>query len=143
MYDKWPKFYLAERVQDASTEKPDIGKRWVLNFLSRHPELKSKYNRKYDYQRAKCEDPEIVNAWFQLVRDTIIKYGIVDTDIYNFDETCFQIGVISTSKVITATDRARTVSIQPGNCEWVIAIETVNAAGWVLPPMIIFKGKLR
>ena len=134
---------LAERVQDASTEKPDIGKRWVLNFLSRHPELKSKYNRKYDYQRAKCEDPEIVNAWFQLVQDTIIKYGIVDTDIYNFDEIGFQMGVISTSKVITATDRARTVSIQPGNREWVTAIETVNAAGWVLPPMIIFKGKLR
>ena len=25
---------LAECVQDTSTEKPDIGKRWVLNFLS-------------------------------------------------------------------------------------------------------------
>ena len=52
-------------------------------------------------------------------------------------------GVISTSKVITATDRACTVLIQPGNREWVTAIEIVNAAGWVLPPMIIFKGKLR
>jgi hypothetical protein len=52
-------------------------------------------------------------------------------------------GVISTVKVVTAANRARTVSIQPGNRKWVTVIESVNAARWVLPPMVIFKGKMR
>ena len=129
---------LAERLTDLR-----IGKCWVNNFLKRHPELKSKYNRKYDYQRAKCEDPEIIRAWFRLVQNTVNKYGIQNDDIYNFDETGFQMGVISTAKVITASDRACPVSIQPGNREWVTVIESINASGWSLPPMVILKGQMQ
>ena len=44
-----------------------IGKIWVHNFISRNPTLKCQYNRKYDYQRAKCEDPELIRGWFQRV----------------------------------------------------------------------------
>lgn len=31
--------------------------------------------------------------------------------------------------------------LQPGNREWVTAIESINTSGWVLPLCIIFKGK--
>ena len=41
---------LAERLTDLR-----IGKCWVNNFLKRHPELKSKYNRKYDYVKTATE----------------------------------------------------------------------------------------
>jgi hypothetical protein len=52
-------------------------------------------------------------------------------------------GVITTAKVITGSERsARPVSIQPGNREWVTAIECVCASGWSLPPVIIFEGKV-
>ena len=80
---------LSERVVNASVTDQAIGKNWVYKFVQRHPELKSHYNRKYDYQRAKCEDPEVIQAWFRLVRNTIAKYSIQDEDIYNFDETGF------------------------------------------------------
>jgi hypothetical protein len=64
-------------------------------------------------------------------------------DIYNFDKTGFQMGVISTAKVITASERTlRPVTIQPGNREWVTAIECINSYGWSLPPIIILKGKI-
>lgn len=66
-----------------------IGKNWVRNFISRNPTLKSKYNRKYDYQRAQCEDPELIRGWFQRVQGTKAEYGILDDDTYNFDETGF------------------------------------------------------
>ena len=121
------KLLLAKHLADLR-----IGKCWVNNFLKRHPELKSKYNRKYDYQHAKCEDPEIIRAWFQLVQNTINKYRIQNDDIYNFDETGFQMGVISTAKVITASNRACPISIQPDNREWIIVIESINASGWSL-----------
>ena len=76
-----------------------IGQQWVKRFINRQPDLKSKFTRKYDYQRAKCEDPKIINAWFTLVHNTIAKYGISEQDIYNFDETGFSIGMTSTCKV--------------------------------------------
>ena len=51
---------------------------------------------------------------------------------------------IWTAKIITGsnhtTDRVR--ALQPGNQEWVTAIESINASGWLLPPMIIFAGKI-
>lgn len=64
-------------------------KNWVSNFIQWHDDLISKYTYKYDYQRAKCEDPEVINQWFNLVKNTIVKYGILEQDIYNFDKTGF------------------------------------------------------
>jgi hypothetical protein len=39
------------------------------------------------------------------VGDIIAKYGVIEEDIFNFDETGFQMGVILTLKVITTLDR--------------------------------------
>ena len=46
------------------------------------------------------------------------KYGIVDEDIYNFDETSFIIGKILSQSVIIGLDKlGRTKKIQLGNRE--------------------------
>ncbi|PHH54914.1 hypothetical protein CFIMG_007618RA00001 [Ceratocystis fimbriata CBS 114723] len=78
-----------------------VGKRWASNFVKRQPDLKTRFNRRYDYQRAKCEDPTIIRDWFRLVEDTIAKYGITLVDIYNFDETGFMMGLIASGMVVT------------------------------------------
>ena len=71
-----------------------------------------------------------------------MKYGIVDTDIYNFDETGFMIGVILTAIVVTSLERAgRAKAKQPGNREWVTVIQAVNTLGWSVPPFVVMKGK--
>ncbi len=51
---------VAQRQQ--STIQPTVGENWVQRFINCHDSIKSKYNRKYDYQRAKCEDPELIQA---------------------------------------------------------------------------------
>jgi hypothetical protein len=71
-----------------------IGKYWLINFIKRHDDLIFKYIRRYDYQRVKCEDPKIINQWFNLVQNTIVKYGIFEHDIHNFAEAGFQVGVV-------------------------------------------------
>ncbi len=80
-----------------------VGKNWLTRFIKRYEELMTKYLRKYDYQRAKCEDPEEIQKWFDLVQAMVIKYGIVSEDIYNFNESGFQMRVIATAKVVTQT----------------------------------------
>ena len=76
-----------------------------MTSLNGTSELKTRFNRKYDYQRAKCEYPEIIELWFDLVRSIKAKYGIQDEDVFNFNETGFQMGIISTRVVITGSER--------------------------------------
>jgi hypothetical protein len=80
---------LQKRLPTDNAQTRQVGQRWVYNFIQRHDSIQSRYNRKYDYQRAKCEDPTIIRDWFRLVQNTIAKYRILEEDIYNFDETGF------------------------------------------------------
>ena len=121
---------LTKHVKSTQIPALKIGNTQAYNFVKRCPEIKLKYIRKYDYQRAKCKDPEILQGWFDRVQATIQKYGIADQNIYNFDESGFIIGVISTAKVITGSERAgRPFFTQPGNREQVTVIEGINSAG--------------
>jgi hypothetical protein len=117
---------------------PPVGVNWASNFIKRQPELRTRWVRKYDYQRAKCEDPKVIGPWFTLVRNLKAKYGILDEDLYNFDETGFMMGVIFPGMVVTTSEgRTKAKLVQPGNREWATVIQGVNAAGWAIPPFII------
>jgi DDE superfamily endonuclease/helix-turn-helix, Psq domain len=122
------------RVRDA----PPVGKLWAHRFVQRKEELRTRWSRGYDYQRAKCEDPKVIGEWFTLVRNVKAKYGIVDDDVYNFDETGFMMGIICAGMVVTTSDgRGKAKLAQPGNREWATVIQGVNALGWAIPPFII------
>ena len=71
---------------------------------------------------------------------TIQRYGILEKDIYNMNETGFQMGVTSTAKVICGikTKESHAKILQSGNREWVTAIICINAVGWMLSPQIMF-----
>jgi hypothetical protein len=128
--------------QRGSTPPQTVGKNWVSNYVKRHSEIKTRFSRRYDHQRALCEDPKIIQAWFDCVQRSTIQYGILPDDIYNFDETGFAMGLIATARVVTRADTdSRGKLLQPGNREWVTTIESINTLGWALPPCIIFKGK--
>ena len=119
-----------------------VGKNWVYEYIKRTPAIQTRFSRRYNYSRALQEDPRTLREWFQRVEDTITRYGILPDDIYNFDETGFAMGLVSTAKVVTRAEYyGRRSVLQPGNREWVTTVETINALGWYLPPLIIFKGK--
>ncbi|KFY31571.1 hypothetical protein V493_00990 [Pseudogymnoascus sp. VKM F-4281 (FW-2241)] len=95
-----------------------VGKQWPYRFIQRRIELKTRFSRAYDFQRALCEDPTVISAWFCLVSNMRAKYGILDCDFYNFDKTGFMMGVICSSIVVTRSDRrGKSKAIQPGNRE--------------------------
>jgi hypothetical protein len=119
-----------------------VGQKWPANFVRRTDSLTTRFNRAYDRQRALCENPVLVSSWFKLVEETKAKYGICDEDVYNFDEAGFRMGKITTQLVVTGSERrGRPKAIQPGNREWVTLIAAINAAGWSIPPFLIFAGQ--
>ena len=126
----------------AERNAPRVGVNWTSTFIKRRPELTMRFNRKYDYQRALCEDPDVIRAWFALVYNTVNKYGILEADIYNFDETGFMMGILATMMVVTSAERqGKAKSKQPGNRDWATVIQAINALGWAIPPFVIVKGK--
>jgi hypothetical protein len=95
---------MANQLLAERSARP-VGVKWPENFVRRTPELKTRYNSKYDRQRALCEDPEVIQPWFNLVQNMITEHGIAEADIYNFDKTGFQMGVTSTAKLVTGAER--------------------------------------
>jgi len=92
--------------------------------------------------RALCEDLELICGWFAPVQNTIAEYGVAESDIYNFDETGFIMGIISTGIVVTnAGRRSNAKSSQSGGREWITVIQEINLQGWTIPPFTIFAGK--
>jgi RecB family endonuclease NucS len=84
---------MANDLLAARGEGP-VGKCWVDRFNARTLEVKLRRSRLYDRQRALNEDLRVIEPWFELVRKTKEKYGILDEDIYNFDESGFIMGMI-------------------------------------------------
>ncbi|KAJ0125886.1 Cytochrome P450 monooxygenase yanC [Fusarium oxysporum f. sp. albedinis] len=132
---------MANRLLADRNTSP-VGKRWAINFVKRQPELKTRFQRKYDYRRAKCEDPTVIRNWFRLIENTIVKYGIRSDDIWNFDETGFMMGKISSGIVITSSERhGNPKSVQPGDREWATVIQAINAEGQAIDPFIVVAGE--
>ena len=116
-----------------------VGQQWPRNFVKRTDSLKTRFNRPYNRQRALCEDPAAIQAWFELVARTKATYSICDKDTFNFNETSFLIGKISSQLVITSLERrSRLKAIQPSNREQVIAIYRINTTRQAISLFIIF-----
>jgi hypothetical protein len=77
-----------------SETPPKVGKNRVTDFIKCHDSLASHLSRRYNYERALSEDPKLIKERFDLVRNTIQKYGIIPADIWNFDETGFAMGAM-------------------------------------------------
>jgi hypothetical protein len=132
---------MADRLL-AERGASQVGRDWPKNFIKRSESLTTRFNRPYDRQRALCEDPQAIQTWFELVARIKAKYGICDEDTHNFDETGFMMGKILSRLVVTGSERrSQPKAIQPGNREWVTVIQGISAAGWAIPPFIIFAGQ--
>jgi hypothetical protein len=132
---------MANQLRAARDADP-VGPRWASNFVKREPGVKSRINRQRDRQRVLCGDPGVIGPWFDLVQNVKAKYGILDEDTYNFDETGFTMGVGNRVKVVTASERrTEPIGVQQGDREWVTLIAAINAKGWAIAPYLIFKAK--
>jgi hypothetical protein len=97
---------MADRLLRDRGGKP-TGKNWVDNFIKRTPELRTRWSRPYDRQRAACEDLVIIQPWFILVQNIKAKYSIINEDIWNFDESGFMIGKITSQLIVTGLEKPR------------------------------------
>lgn len=133
---------MATELLKKKGDTQNLGIHWGQKFLGRHQQLKPAFIVQ-DKKRAMVEDRQIFDQWFTLYSNIKTEYSIDDANIWNMDEKGFMQGAIGKERVIISRHQLKTYMAQPGNREWVSAIECVSVDGKALKPWIVFKGKLQ
>src|SRR5271169_6404612 len=87
----------AAKINDVSIELVSytpLGKHWVERFLNRHPHLKAVPAHRIDACRVDQSTKEAVKTWFDAVHKIFNEEEIELGNMYNMDESDFNIGVI-------------------------------------------------
>jgi len=116
-----------------------IGKRWVGRFLNRFPHLQTERGKKIDAVRMEASEEEY-RDYFQKLLATIDEFEVSPENIYNMDETGFNIGVAEDRNVIVDGTVSIRYQAQGGRQEWVTSVDCICADGSSIPPLIIFTG---
>jgi len=94
-----------------------------------------------DRQRVAANDPAVVKKFCMVVQRTVYKNKISPQNIWNMDEKGYMLGQAAKCKVLYRVGCRNPHLKQDGNREIVTDIEIVSAAGHILPPYIIYKGR--
>lgn len=132
---------LAERSapnDPYSSDAPSVSHNWTTRFIKRHGYSRM-LQKNLEANRKGAEDLEVINRWFQLLHETIQRYGITPDDKWNIDEAGFWIGVGKDHMVVTKRRRAHYFGL-PENRESATSIEGISAVGKALPAFLILSG---
>ncbi|KAJ8307379.1 hypothetical protein KUTeg_015463 [Tegillarca granosa] len=130
----------AVTLQKRDREHPFILK-WFRKFMGRWPELSVNKPRSLSVARAKATSKDVVDTYFQSLKEILDKYGLQDKpeNIYNVDEKVLQ---TEHSPPYVVGPRVSTVSaVTSGKSTTTTVIGCGNALGVSLPPYFIFKGQ--
>jgi hypothetical protein len=126
------------RAKDRPPGLKLVNHQWAYSFIKRvDPNLGPKADEIISSDRARLTAAEIQN-WFDGLEPVIRQ--IKHYNIYNFDETGFQLGQQpNRSKSIGR----RSARIEKANTrESLTAIECISADGFIIPPFFIFEGSV-
>lgn len=131
---------IGESLLDIRGSDSSLGKRWVQNFLSRNPEIKTKRQFKIDSARVSGATVDIISQWFPKLDLPAIKH-IKPKNRYNMDEAGIMEGQGLNGLVLGSAEYRIIQKKEPGSRNWTSLIECVSAVGKALDPLIIYKGK--
>ena len=114
------------------------GKNWITRFLNRHPEVVARFTTSIDHKRKEATTPQVIKDHFKKIEE-LLKH-VPAQYICNMDKKGFLMGLAARSKVICSYRYGSFPVSDDGNRELLTCIETVSAAGHVLPSCIIYKG---
>ena len=129
---------IAKRAGNAERFNSDLGpgKHWWSNFCKRHPRLTLQKSDKLDRSCAECLNPKVVEEYFDLL-DKVLTDSNLKNAQYNCDETFLPLDA-TREKVITLKNTKNVYAHSHGTTEHISMLCAASAAGFPLPPMIIY-----
>jgi hypothetical protein len=135
----------ANSILQARGDQP-VSAKWTTRFLTRHHDkLRVKRDSPKELKRAIAEDPVEIEKWYTDYKGKLDRCGIQPEDLWNADESGFRIGIGCKQHVVVHVDRRNKRISTPKDTEreLVTLLECVNAAGDVIPPLVILKSGSR
>ena len=126
-------------LDDPEDKPPRVSDKWVSRFLKRHPQYTIVRQKTLDIERKQAEGYKALEEWFNLYKDVCNRYGVLNEDTWNMDETGFCIGVGRDQLVITKQKRQLYLGV-PTNRELATAVETISGGGCYIPVFLILAG---
>lgn len=134
-------------VDDLNLETPfkdgRPGKRWYSSFLKRHPELIPRQPQNLTSSRASVTTSQLKN-WFKEVSTYLEENNYTNIlvephRIFNMDETAFFLNPKGNKVLAAKGEKSVYQQVNSDEKECFTVLLGGNAAGQVLPPMVIFK----
>lgn len=120
------------------------GQSWWKSFETRHPELCERFSQNLLYTRA-CVSEEKIRTWFSEVETTLEYENLQRIDvsrIYNYDESAFMISSKGEKVLVRKGEKIAYNLGKNDDKECLTVLFGGNAAGQLLPPMILFNYKI-
>ena len=118
------------------------GKGWWLRFMQRWPQLRLRKGDALAQPRANAVNSVNIKNYFNLLEKTLKTNELFDcpSRIYNMDESGLPLDH-KPAKVIALKGTKKVHCRTSGNKMQITVLACANAAGSVIPPMVIFEGK--
>jgi hypothetical protein len=108
--------------------------------MARHNDVKTLKGKKIDSDRFNGASTDIIKAFFMLLMMPKIR-RVKQENRWNVDEVGMMEGIGMNGLVLGHKEKKVALIKQPGSRSWITILECISAAGKLLPPMVIFKGK--
>src|SRR6266487_3003885 len=122
-------------------EEGTANRQWAKNWIQREKDfVKTIRSTPLSAKRRAAHQKEDIKEHFAEFKRCKTKWGILDEDTYNFDETGCMIGMVNGSLVVVPAGYTVAYVDDLENRELVTSTECISAGGYHVLPMITFKG---
>ena len=123
-------------------EDRELTNGWWQGFCKRHSFLSYKNPTTLSIARAHASSQATLQKYFQLLGETMIKYGLNNDPplIFNMDESGFPLDPKPPKGVFVRGEK-NPCSVTAGNKSQITVVGCVSASGQCLPPMIVWPRK--
>jgi hypothetical protein len=132
---------MAEKLLVANGDDNPLGRKWIEGFKRRNSDISTLVSKRIASERHNGATREVLKAHFDRFKRVIDDYAVKRENIWNMDETGTQLGASIATKVLGDARKKSTLVKKPNETEWVSVVECISAAGRLIKPLIIFKGK--
>ena len=133
---------LVGKIVAAKGIQTTVSNGWWEQFCQRHPKMTLKTAVPLAYSRAAASDPEVLNMYFDILEETLRGNDIFNRPVHIFN--CDETGLPLNPKCLKIVDRKGSKNPSFITCNkksQITVLACTCAAGYAIPPFIIFKRK--
>lgn len=135
-------FTLVQQILTKKGVEANVTNGWWERFRSRHPNITTRVAVPLSVARAKASDPVVLEGYFDMLEECLKENKIFDKPgfIFNCDETGIPLNP-RCMKVIDQVGSKNPSHVTSGDKSQLTVMACTCAAGYFIPPMIIFDRK--